>query len=182
MKAFEIYADGLPTNSLLNTTFPAINYQDCFTGVFESQNQVTIDDCVFAFFDCAPAWVSNLLALRNTIVKMLGLKTMTSENRTELRKKFKVKEGNSLGLFKILVKTKQEVIMGVDDKHLNFRVSLLLDQSEKPESYRLSITTVVQMNNWFGKLYFMPVKPIHKLIVPVMLRGIIRHLQKPKFK
>ena len=48
----------------------------------------------------------------------------------------------------------------------------------KKGSKNLTISTTVEYNNWFGKLYFFPVRPFHKLIVPAMLKGIIKKLEK----
>ena len=75
-------------------------------------------------------------------------------------------------------KTDNEVILGEDDKHLDFRVSLLLDKlASKTEQKNLTITTTVKFNNSFGRLYFLPVRAFHKLIVPTMLKGIIKQLE-----
>jgi hypothetical protein len=51
--------------------------------------------------------------------------------------------------------------MEEDDKHLKFRTSVLIDR-EKSEVY---LTTVVKYNNWGGRLYFIPVKPVHRILV-----------------
>ncbi len=79
-------------------------------------------------------------------------------------------------------RTDKEVILGEDDKHLNFRVSLFLDhQINDPNKKHLTVSTTVEFNNWFGRIYFLPVRPFHKLIVPTMLKGIIKHLEKLNF-
>ncbi|HJV20387.1 MAG TPA: DUF2867 domain-containing protein, partial [Sediminibacterium sp.] len=68
--------------------------------------------------------------------------------------------------------------LGEDDKHLNFRVSLLINrQSDYCENKKIIISTTVKFNNWFGRLYFLLVRPFHKLIVPIMLKGIIKNIE-----
>ena len=67
--------------------------------------------------------------------------------------------------------------MGENDKHLNFKVSILLEKLEA-NNKSITISTIVVFNNWFGKLYFFPVKPFHKLIVPIMLKSILKDLEK----
>ncbi|MBW4457320.1 MAG: DUF2867 domain-containing protein [Nostoc indistinguendum CM1-VF10] len=32
------------------------------------------------------------------------------------------------------------------------------------------VSTVVKFNNWLGRAYFVPVRPVHKIIVPAMMR------------
>lgn len=75
--------------------------------------------------------------------------------------------------------TQNEVILGEDDKHLNFRVSLFLErQPNETTNKNLTVSTTVEFNNWLGRLYFLSVRPFHKLIVPAMLKGIIKELEK----
>jgi hypothetical protein len=77
-------------------------------------------------------------------------------------------------------KTDHEIILGEDDKHLDFRVSLFLDENTETNQKQLTISTLVKFNNIFGKLYFMPVRPLHKLIVPTILKGIIKQIHANK--
>ncbi|MDB5012926.1 MAG: hypothetical protein JWQ25_1128 [Daejeonella sp.] len=177
-----ISACSLPDKSFIQSSFTVIDYRDAYTAEFLFPADLSIDECVQAFFNSAPKWVTGLMNFRNKMVKSLGLKTSGIFDKEEQKANFKVEVGNGLGLFKILKKSPKEVMMGEDDKHLNFRVSLLLTKEDSFNNYRLTLSTAVKMNNLFGKMYFLPVKPIHKLIVPVMLRGIIRHLQKPEHK
>ena len=175
-----ISACTLPEKSFIQSSFQVIDYHDSFVGEFTSFRNITIDECVHAFFNSAPNWVSRLIGLRDKLVRVFGLKSSGVVDKKEQNVNFKMEVGSGLGVFKILKQSNKEVMMGEDDKHLNFRASLLLTKNDDSNKYQLTISTTVKMNNWFGKMYFMPVKPIHKLIVPVMLRGIIRHLQEPK--
>ena len=56
--------------------------------------------------------------------------------------------------------------MGEDDKHLNFRTSIMIDKSKST----ISLITLVHFNNVWGKLYFLPVKPFHRLIIRSLLK------------
>ncbi|WP_345324099.1 DUF2867 domain-containing protein [Candidatus Villigracilis proximus] len=117
-----------------------------------------------------------LFTLRNKIVSIIGLKTSGSseaKHKTVL-KDFKGEIGQRVCLFKVFDGNENEIILGEDDKHLNFRVSLLLDKKEN----QLHISTIVKIHNWLGKLYFLPVKPFHKLIVPSMMKGMVNQLTK----
>jgi hypothetical protein len=62
---------------------------------------------------------------------------------------------------------------------LDFRISLFLEPIEGDVFKKIiTISTTVIFHNKFGKIYFLPVKPFHKRIVPVMLKGIIKHLEQ----
>lgn len=171
----------LPENSILNRNPEKYDYVDSFRGSFEdSTNKVEPQDIGKAFFTSSPEWVGKLFVLRNKIAAIFGLKASgETGHRQKLLENFKCEPGEQLGLFKVFDRNHNEVVLGEDDKHLNFRVSLFLDKSPADESVKyLTISTCVQFNNWFGRLYFLPVKPLHKVIVPTMLKAIIKDLAK----
>tara|TARA_B100000674_G_C37619221_1_gene813493 strand:- start:164 stop:754 length:591 start_codon:yes stop_codon:yes gene_type:complete len=177
----KIIKTSLPNNSVLNTSQKNYDFSDSFESVFkDSQNTINITEIGKAFFTSGPKWVDNLFSLRNKIVSVFGLKTPGKvTNRAKQLELFKCNPGEQLGLFKVFSKNENEVILGEDDKHLNFRISIFVNQSkEETKKKHLIISTTVEYNNWFGKLYFLPVRPFHKLIVPTMLKGIIRKLEK----
>ncbi len=170
----------LPTKSVLANNQNRFDYVDSFEGIyFDKNNNITSKIIGKAFFVSAPSWVDKLFALRNKIVGLWGLKTSgQTENRQELLNKFQCEPNERLGLFKVFDRTENEVILGEDDKHLNFRVSLFIDQkNENRTNKKLIISTIVTFNNWFGRLYFLPVWPFHKLIVPIMLKEIIKNIE-----
>ena len=171
----------LPDKSLLKTDGKIYDYIDSYQGNFNDQNG-NIDSTKIgkSFFASGPKWIDKLFAFRNKLVGLFGLKTSGKvTDRQKILDNFKCEKGEQLGLFKVFDKTVDEVILGEDDKHLNFRVSLFIDkQNENKTDKNLIISTTVKFNNWFGRLYFLPVRPFHKLIVPTMLKGIIKNIEK----
>lgn len=177
----KILKTSLPNNSILNTSNKEYDYVDSFQGVLnDNENKFTSTDIGKAFFSSGPKWVGRLFILRNKIVSIFGLKASGNiTDREQQLENFKCEPGEQLGLFKVFATTENEVILGEDDKHLNFRVSLILNPTEKKtEKKDLIVSTTVEFNNWLGRLYFIPVRPFHKLIVPTMLKGMIRELEK----
>jgi Protein of unknown function (DUF2867) len=59
------------------------------------------------------------------------------------------------------------LLLGIDDKHLDVRVSVFKDGRSAP-SYVVS--TVVHVHNLLGHLYMVPVGRIHPLVVRAMMR------------
>jgi hypothetical protein len=170
----------IPENSLLISTHKKYDYVDSFQGfINDTENKITSVEIGKAFFSSGPKWVEQLFTLRNRIVSIFGLKTSGDiTNREKQIENFKCEPGEQLGLFKVFAKTENEVILGEDDKHLNFRVSLYLNQqANETKKKDLIVSTAVEFNNWFGRLYFLPVRPFHKLIVPTMLTGMIKKLE-----
>lgn len=172
---------GLPENSILKKDGKNYDYIDSYQSDFTTKNNtISPTEIGKAFFTSGPKWVEKLFTIRNKIVGLFGLKTAGSIiDRQKQLDNFKCEPGEQLGLFKVFSRTNNEVVLGEDDKHLNFRVSLFLDQLlNETDKKTLSISTTVEFNNWFGRLYFLPVRPFHKLIVPTILKGIIKELEK----
>lgn len=173
-----------PQNSILTNNGLSYDYRDSFAAEFKPQkSNLTSAELGKAFFTSAPTWVAQLFAFRNKIAKVFGLKVgedLQEQDRQQLLDNFRCEVGEQVGLFKVFAKTDSEVILGEDDKHLNFRISLLAEPlTIDPKKKKLTISTTVKFNNWLGRLYFLPVKPFHSIIVPKMLRGIIKKLEEP---
>lgn len=157
------------------TDAKTIDYQDSYSADLPVREQpIAIEEVGRAFFSTAPNWLKKLFMLRNRLVKLIGLKVGEEVQDREARLaacNFEV--GDSLGLFKVFQKSENELIIGENDKHLDFRVSLLIDRINE----KLNITTTVYFHNWMGKLYFIPVKPFHSLAVPAILKNMIQDLK-----
>ncbi|WP_109300249.1 DUF2867 domain-containing protein [Aquimarina sp. AU474] len=164
-----------PNSSILaGTTY---DYTDSYCGnLNKSHYRITQQDIGKAFFLSAPKWVGTLMVLRNKIVSVFGLKTGNNLKPEDiLDTDFDLQKGTSIGIFKVFDKNDNEIVMGEDDSHLNFRVSLLLEPEEMKKT--LTISTAVIFNNWLGRLYFLPVKPFHKVIVKSMLKRTLQGLE-----
>lgn len=169
----------IPERSVLFTGGHVYDYTDCFEGEFvDREGKIGPPEVCISFFTSEPVWVKRFFQLRNSIVGKLGLKTPGEiTNRNSLLENFKCEPGEKIGLFQVLDRTANEVVLGENDKHLDFRISLYVDEhSEDPEKKKLLIATTVNFHNRWGLLYFLPVKPFHKLVVPVMLKGTIRNI------
>jgi hypothetical protein len=169
----------IPESSLLYPDRNQYNYIDSYEGaVNDKNNTIGIDDVAKAFLKPGPKWVDTLFTLRNKIVSLFGLKTPNERMDAKRLDSFKFEPGERVGLFKIFNRTTNELILGEDDNHLNFRVSLLLETPKNDSSTKIvTVTTLVIYNNWFGRLYFFPVKPFHKLIVQSGLKISLGELE-----
>lgn len=89
-----------------------------------------------------PAWAGALFKLRNTLARPFGLKTGEPDRP----------------LFPICHETETELILGTDDRHLNFRIGLIRSGE------RLYMSTWVRPHNVWGRAYLALVMPFHILI------------------
>jgi len=169
----------IPENSLLYPNRNKYNYTDSYQGIINDKNNAIHSiDIGKAFIKPGPKWIDYLFSLRNKIVSLFGLKTPNNIGNTKHPDSFNFEPGERVGLFKVFNRTTDEIILGEDDKHLNFRISLFLEEpiNNKPNKI-VTITTIVIYNNWFGRLYFFPVKPFHRLIVQITLKKNLQELE-----
>lgn len=111
-----------------------------------------------------PAWVGYLMQLRDFVVRPFGLKTEDKIKNEQL-------DSNSESDFApILFSNDDEIIMGMNDKHLYFRLSVLKVTGQ--ENTQIFLTTVVRFNNWGGRIYFAVIRIFHGLIVRTMLKRL----------
>ena len=176
----KIEKTNIPENSILKTE-NNFNFIDGYKGNFiDRNNKFEIQEIGKLFFYTGPKWIDKLFIFRNKVVKLFGLKTANNiSKRQQQLENFTGQPGEQVGLFKVFHKTDNEIILGENDKHLDFRVSLFLESNNVETNQKeLTISTIVKFNNQFGKIYFLPVRPFHKQIVPTMLKGIIKEINK----
>ncbi|HEX5392973.1 MAG TPA: DUF2867 domain-containing protein [Rhodocyclaceae bacterium] len=162
--------DHIAETSLLTSGIPEGAYQDSFT-VQLPAGPYSPEQVVSAFFQATPSWLRRLMTLRNLLVKHLGLKT-GGHPAAPPQPPFAV--GQQIGVFRLYAINDREAVLGEDDRHLDFRVSLLL--SGVPHRPRLAVSTWVKTHNPLGRGYFALIRPFHRWIVPIMTRATARRL------
>ena len=107
------------------------------------------------------------MALRNLIVRQLGLKDVGPMTVVTDKPAQDYRIGDRLGIFSVFGNTANELLLGIDDRHLDVRVSVL-KQGGELASY--TVSTVVKVHNWLGRAYMLPVGRIHPLVVKALMR------------
>ncbi len=155
----------LPQDSLISQALPRVDYSDAFRRLVPPGGWLNAEAAARDLFSAVPKWVSGLMAMRDGVVKAFGLKTNPPLSLAA-RRTVSLEPGSSIGLFRVYENTATEIVMGQDDRHLNFRVSLMVDEQS------VTLSTVVMFHNVYGRAYFLPVKFFHKRVVPAILIGI----------
>ncbi len=107
----------------------------------------------------APRWVGALLKIRNRIVGLFGLKSAELELTGQ----------DKIGGFPVIDHDGERVLLGFDDRHLDFRIIVAVE-AEGNGHQHVSLTTLVKRHNLFGRIYILVVTPFHKLIVKTFLK------------
>ncbi len=150
-----------PGYTMVLTEMERVDYFDSYSVVKNSPDSV---DEITRRLLRAPGWVNALGKLRDLLVKPFGLKT-ESDLKTE------PSGGHpEFDFAPVLYRNDQEIVMGMDDKHLNFRLSVM--RIARKENSRVVLTTVVRFNNLGGRIYFTIIRLFHGLIVRTMLRKL----------
>ncbi|TGA98893.1 DUF2867 domain-containing protein [Sporolactobacillus shoreae] len=160
----------VPEKSLANQAFPQINYSDSYRVILPGKSIQDVESVTRIFLTSVPSWVSRLMKVRDRLVSLVGLKTSDTAERQNLT----LEKGSRIGIFRVMARTSHEVLLGEDDRHLDFRVSLLLD--EVNERKYVTISTVVFFHNGLGRLYFFVIERFHKTIVSAMLKNMMRRI------
>ncbi|MGF6417891.1 hypothetical protein ABH900_001362 [Stenotrophomonas sp. AN71] len=113
-----------------------------------------------------PGWFDGLMALRNRGMQLLGMKHLGSLRAVQGT--VDPVSGQRLGIFTLQSLDDDVIVLEDNDRHL--RVQLALQW----QGDVLEVATVVHTHNAFGRLYMLPVAPVHRLIVPRLLEKQVR--------
>lgn len=155
-----IIEDALPVTTGIEKALPQIDFKDTFA---ITNHRDTLEQVTKLVFSKMPTRIRVLFRIRNLLVKFAGLKTAVPE---DYNTHFKV--GGYIGFFKIFSIEVNEIILGADDKHLNFRVSVYNSGEEK---YNIKVSTLVQYQNRMGRVYMFLIKPFHRLVIRAMVKN-----------
>jgi len=139
--ASKVSATALPKESLLHDRVAPKDFLDCYSvasGLSPRQAAEIITDF--------PGWARFLLTIRRAITAPFGL---SNDGPVAIDK---------VGIFPVESETNQELIAGFNDRHLNFRVSVI------SRNGHVFLATWVHPHNIGGKLYLATILPFHILI------------------
>lgn len=145
-------------NDFSKGLFSRIDFADTFA---TTNHHSSLQELSHVIFNNPPQWVNGLFKWRNRIVRYFGLKTtMPADYHTGFE------EGGYVKFFKIHHLLKDEVVLGANDSHLDFRA--IITKTSDPE-FNIKVTTLVRFNNRMGKIYMTLIGPFHKLVVRRMI-------------
>jgi hypothetical protein len=152
----------VPTMALARYTFAPVHYADAFRIDLAENRPIGMAELAYYLFGrkaSFPSYVSWLLYLRDILVKPFNIRTTSQVNPAN-------SQGHRATFFELLQERENEIVLGEDDSHLDFRVSLLRTHEHGDQSrWHLTVTTFVRIHNLVGRIYFAAIKPFHKAIV-----------------
>ncbi|QDG77781.1 DUF2867 domain-containing protein [Labrenzia sp. PHM005] len=167
-----IAADTLPLDSQLNAYRQPKDFMDVYSGDLSVRpDLLECDIRAFGvhFTTIDMAWAQKLLILRDQVVRPLGLKTTKDLAKDGVKKPvLDLQAGDRIQFFKIYQIGADEILLGEDDWHQDFRLSVFRKRGPSPRVY---VSTCCQRHNIFGHAYLAAILPFHKMLVKQSLEN-----------
>lgn len=150
----------LPPSSVLDRRIVNSAYfRDSYRAPIRNPRQGMVD-IFFAIFGHHPRWMKGVLIARNWIAARFGLDVPKASDILNASRKEHYQVGDTIGPWPIFLLTETELVAGRDNRHLDFRLSVLrLAHDEVPS---VVVSTICSVHNWSGKIYLFFIVPFHK--------------------
>jgi hypothetical protein len=157
----------IPEESALAPMLGGAYFYDAFAAPLANAS-LTPTEIFLRAIAAAPRWVTSLMMLRNALARRFGLKAVGAAPGTAQKPAEAYRIGDRIAIFTVVGQLQNELVLGIDDWHLDVRVSVLKPRGGEEHSYVLS--TVVRCHNAFGRAYMVPVARIHPFVVRALMR------------
>jgi len=150
----------VPSGSMLSREFIEHAYfHDSYRAPL-SRRELGIIDVFFGIFAHHPLWMKLLLIVRNKLASLAGLDAPTASEFLHVEIKDSYVVGEKIGVWPIFWLSENEIVAGRNNKHLDFRLSVLkvFDGDETS----VVVSTICAAHNLSGKLYLFLVVPFHR--------------------
>lgn len=150
----------LPPASRLSSSHGRADFADAFSVNLPEMASSNVEVLAWHVFTQQPGWIAMLMSIRDGLVRPFGLKRAAD---------FQASGGDRISLFRVFERHPDEIILGEDDRHLDFRVSVLLQPASDAGPRRLIVTTLVFYNRLLGRAYIALIAPFHRRVVRASL-------------
>ena len=137
-----VAAVALPPASRVSGLYASTDLADAFAMHLPPGASTDPETLARFIFAQQPRWVGHLMGLRDLIVARFGLKTAT-----QLQDPARAGRHPRVGIFRIYETRPHEIVLGEDDKHLDFRLSVLHERALATGAARVVLSTVVHCHN-----------------------------------
>ncbi len=161
----------IPTFSVLDRRLvEAAYFRDSYRAPLSRPRASAVE--IFAsLFAHHPVWMKMLLIARNAVASFCGLDAPTAREilHPEFKRSYVV--GDKIGVWPIFSLSETELVAGRDNKHLDFRLSVLKVTDGATAS--VVVSTICMVHNLFGKIYLFFIVPFHKWGVKRLISNAI---------
>jgi hypothetical protein len=157
-----------------------VDFYDVYAITFRCPHPVPVEAAVKAFLPSMPRSVRIMLGVREAVARRIGLKTAHGKEAVAHQvEAFSGNVGETIALFEVWQRSETEIVTGQRDKHLDFALSFYLHRNG--DEHHLKLITAVQLHNMLGRIYFALVKPVHRQIMPLIVKRIGARLVQARY-
>jgi hypothetical protein len=161
----------VPRNSRVAALLVGANFYDSWSITSDDVKAAALDYFIVAA-KRTPRWIDLCMKARNRVGRFVGLKDLgTLSGVADEKPASAYKPGDRVGIFTVFENAVDEALIGDKDKHLNVVLSIHREECLGGK-VAVTVTTVVHVKNMLGRIYMLPVKPMHRLIAPAVLAAI----------
>jgi Protein of unknown function (DUF2867) len=125
-----------------------------------SRSDRGVVEIFFAIFGQRPGWMNRMLIARNKVAALAGLEVPTTSEIMNMERRDRYFIGEKIGPWPIFFLSSAELVAGRDNKHMDFRLSIMkLHDGVRPN---VVVSTLCVVHNKFGRYYLSSIIPIHK--------------------
>ncbi|WP_169569602.1 DUF2867 domain-containing protein [Sneathiella limimaris] len=164
------YPSEIPENCSLIDRWRSCSYRDCFSERYAVKSDETAAVLFARVMKNEPWWIRGLMAVRNSVVRIFGLKSETPNADFSEESVRSYKPGDYIGFFLIERDGPEELVVSTNDRHLDAYFSFQIGSSRQ----EVTLTSTVTTKERFGKLYIFVIAPFHRAIVKYLLSRLTR--------
>jgi Protein of unknown function (DUF2867) len=162
----------IPAGSLLDRqAIQSAYFRDSYSIPLRDED-MDVATIFFAVFGHHPGWAKGALIIRNRIAGWFGLDVPADTTILRPVQKAHYQVGESIGPWPIYALSRRELVAGRDNRHLDFRLSLL--KTGTADAPRVVVSTICNVHNLFGKIYLFFIVPFHKWGVKRLLAAAVQ--------
>lgn len=156
-----VTATEIPRQSLLDAKAVATAYFSDSYRIPLRKGDMAMPALFFGIFGHHPGWMKGFLIARNRIAALCGLDVANDEAILRPVQQADYRVGESIGSWPIFNMADNELIVGRDNKHLDFRLSILRETTRQGSV--ATVSTICNVHNIYGRLYLRLIIPFHRM-------------------
>lgn len=167
------HAVPVPSDSVLAPLYVGADLLDAYAIHLPPGTNDDLEALARAGFGRQAWWIRTLTRVRDLVTAPVGLKSSRAVGAAAAARGEQV-----IGFFPVLSKSAGELVMGEDDRHLDFRLAIML-RADAAGGRELVVMTVVHCHNWLGRTYLAAIAPLHRVIALASLEQAARGEGRP---
>ena len=165
------HAVPVPSDSVLAPLYAGADLLDAFAIPLPVGASDDLEVLARAGFERQAWWIRALTRVRDAVMATVGVKSSSAIGAAAAAR------GPVIGYFPLLSKSAGELVVGEDDRHLDFRVAILL-RTGAAGGRELVVATVVHCHNRLGRTYLAVIAPFHRTILRANLERTVRVMER----